>query len=134
MGAMTQKFKPDGFLYYATMIWNSDRPIGKGPFTDWEPRSYGKFHGDGQWVCCGGPDLLPLATIRLENFRDGIEDLWYAELLRKKLESSPDAPWAQRAKELLAVPRSVVDTLENYTDSEKDVYRWRNEMADILSR
>ena len=65
------------------MRWNSKNPITKGPFTDWNPKSFGNFRGDGQWICCGGPDLLPLATLRLENFRDGLEDLWYAKLLER---------------------------------------------------
>jgi hypothetical protein len=133
MGAKAARWRPDGFLYYQIAYFNSLDCITSGPYTSWDPRSWWREHGDGTWVAVG-PGGIPLSTLRLENFRDGIEDLWYAELLRKKLESSPDAPWAQRAKELLAVPRSVVDTLENYTDSEKDVYRWRNEMADILSR
>ena len=91
MGAQTQKFMPDGFLYYATMKWNSRGPIVKGPFTDWNPCSTGNYHGDGQWTCCGGPEMLPLATLRLENFRDGLEDLWYAKLLEKKLREMQNA-------------------------------------------
>ena len=85
MGAQTQKFKPDGFLYYSTVSWSSEKPIAAGPFTEWNPRSHGFYHGDGQWTCCGGPDNMPLPTMRLENFRDGLEDLWYAKLLEKKL-------------------------------------------------
>lgn len=140
MGAMTQKFKPDGFLYYATMIWNSDRPIEKGPFTDWQPRSFGSFHGDGQWVCCGGPDLLPLATIRLENFRDGLEDLWYARVLEKRLnarvaELGPKADgddWCRRAREALAVPQRLVKWMSNFSCDPAVLYGWRNEMADLI--
>ena len=80
-----------------------------------------------------GPSGAPLSTQRLENFRDGLEDLWYVELLRRKLESAPDAAWAPRARELLAVPRSVVDTLENYTDDADSLYEWRNAIADLFS-
>jgi hypothetical protein len=140
MGAMTQKFKPDGFLYYATLIWNSDRPIEKGPFTDWEPRSYGNFHGDGQWACCGGPDLLPLATIRLENFRDGLEDLWYARILEKRLNarvarrgSAADGDgWCRRARAALAVPQQVVKWMSNFSYDPAVLSAWRDEMADLI--
>ena len=132
MGAQTVKMKPDGFLYYQTAKWNAHRPIsGKSAFTDWTARSWTTYNGDGSWLCCG-PGGIPLSTVRLENFRDGLEDLWYAELLRRKLAAAPDAPWARRARALLEVPRAVVDTLENYTDNADVVYIWRNAIADLL--
>lgn len=31
MGAMTAKFRPDGFLYYEIAFWNSLEPITSGP-------------------------------------------------------------------------------------------------------
>jgi len=37
MGAMTARQRPDGFLYYQISIWNSEKPIASGPFTDWTP-------------------------------------------------------------------------------------------------
>lgn len=53
MGAMTVKQRPDGFLYYQVSIWNSHKPITSGPFTDWDPRSWTTYHGDGSWTCVG---------------------------------------------------------------------------------
>ena len=38
----------------------------------------------------------------------------------------------RRARELLAVPRDVMDTMRNYTGDPAAVYRWRNAMADLL--
>ena len=38
----------------------------------------------------------------------------------------------RRAKELLAVPREVVDSVRNYTDDPAVLYRWRDEMADLI--
>jgi hypothetical protein len=32
----------------------------------------------------------------------------------------------------LAVPREVVDTMTNYTDDPAALYRWRDEMADLI--
>ena len=43
-----------------------------------------------------------------------------------------NADWCRRAKELLSVPRSVVDTLANYTDDANSLYAWRNAIADLL--
>jgi len=85
MGAQTQKFKPEGFLYWTISRWMSDNPIKSGPFTDWEATTIGKCHGDGQWTCCGGPDDMVLSTLRLENFRDGLDDLWYCRILEEKV-------------------------------------------------
>ncbi|MFQ6097770.1 MAG: glycoside hydrolase domain-containing protein, partial [Armatimonadota bacterium] len=53
MGAMTAKYRPDGFLYYQISIWNSRRPIEDGPFTDWDPRSWTTYHGEGSWTSVG---------------------------------------------------------------------------------
>ena len=129
MGAQTQKFKPDGFLYYATMKWNSEFPIVKGPFTDWTPAT-----GDGQWTCCGGPDLLPLATIRLENFRDGLEDLWYVRELEKRLAAHGDKydAWATAAKAALAVPDEVARSVKDFSTDSDVIYRWRDGIADLI--
>ena len=131
MGAMAARWRPDGFLYYQSAYFNSLDCITQGPYTNWDPRSWWNEHGDATWVAVG-PGGKPLTTQRLENFRDGLEDLWYAELLRRKLTATPDAPWARRARALLDVPRAVVDTLENYTDNADVVYIWRNAIADLL--
>ena len=84
MGAMTAKYRPDGFLYYQTSLWQAKEPIRKGPFTNWDPRSYRDAHGDGSWLCMreGG---LPVPTIRLENYRDGLEDYAYVRILEEAI-------------------------------------------------
>ena len=151
MGAQTQKFKPDGFLYWSITRWNwsAREPIAEGPFTTWEPRSYGPWHGDGQWTCCGGPDKMPLATLRLENFRDGVEDLWYVKLLEEKLHAAESrklkiksvggadanaslAIWMQRARKVLAVPDEVARSTATFSVDPDVIYRWRDEMADLI--
>jgi hypothetical protein len=140
MGAQAVKFRPDGFLYYQTVVWNSPGCIKSGPFTDWNPRSYETSNGDGSLVCAG-PDGTPVPTIRLENFRDGLEDYAYAKLLKEKLREiesgkmkikKDGGAWIRRAKALLAVPRDVVDTMTNFNDDPAALYRWRNRMADLI--
>ena len=84
MGAMVAKFRPGGFLYYNVGRWPGNRgPILSGPRTEWKPASYRDYNGDGSLIC-PGPDG-PLATVRLENVRDGIEDFEYYRLLRDLL-------------------------------------------------
>ncbi len=133
MGAQSVRMRPDGFLYYQISIWNSRKCITSGPYTDWDPRSWTRYHGDGSWTCVG-PGGRPLPTVRLENFRDGLEDFAYAQLLERKLAARADKndSWSRRARELLAVPRTVMDSMTNYTDDPAAVYDWRDGMADLL--
>ncbi len=160
MGAQAVRMRPDGFLYYQIARWNCVHSIESGPFTDWNPISHfnrSQFHGDGSWTAAG-PDGTPLPTIRLENFRDGLEDYAYAKLLEEKLQeqmkdakftmhndggtpqdnsslvtrSSSLASWVQRAQDALAVPVAVMENMTNYTDNAAVLYRWRDEMADLI--
>ena len=180
MGAQAQRVKPDGYLYYCTTWWTTNTCMEAGPFTKWDPRTWGGLNGNGS-LLYPGPDGIPLSTIRLENFRDGLEDLWYAKLLEEKLQKlmqnaectmqndaggsqppatdssatdcnrqpaavnlapqltnnptsqlSDRASWARRAKSALAVPRDVVDSRTNFTDDPAALYRWRDEMADLI--
>jgi hypothetical protein len=142
MGAMTAKQRPDGFLYYEISIWNSPRPITAGPFTDWDPRSWTNYHGDGSWTCVG-PDGTPLPTIRLENFRDGLEDFAYVVILeaivrqREAQGGTPSAEarqWLADAKAALAVPESLVKTMTDYSRDPGQVYAWRNRIGDLIDQ
>lgn len=133
MGAQTVRMRPDGFLYYEVTMWNSRRPITRGPFTDWDVRSYADCNGDGCWTAVG-PGGKPLSTIQLENFRDGLEDYAYALVLEKKLADHPYGPLANRAKQLLAVPRPLMDTMKNFSVDPHRLQAWRDEMADLIER
>lgn len=117
-GAMAAKYRPDGFLYYHTSIWNQKRCITSGPFTDWEPRSYCEYDGDGCWLCVG-PGGKPLATQRLENFRDGLEDLAYAKLV---------------AAAGLVPPEPPVKSMTEYTDDPEAIQAWHDAMADMIEK
>ena len=133
MGPQTVRMRPDGFLYYEISIWNAERPISGGPFTDWVTRSFMTLNGDGCWTAVG-PGGKPLSTLRLENFRDGLEDYAYALLLEKKLAANPNAPWADEAKKFLEVPKSVVNTMSDFNDDPAVLYAWRNAIADLIER
>ena len=140
MGAMTAKYRPDGFLYYQISIWNSEEGIDSGPFTDWNPRSWTTYHGDGSWTCVG-PDGTPLPTIRLENFRDGLEDYAYALVLEQTVKAvekdsekrRQEAEWLTRARTLLSVPDEVVKSMTEYTLDSTLLRRYRNDLAAAIS-
>ena len=119
MGAMAARYRPDGFLYYQCAYFNNRRCVTTGPYTDWDPRSFRDEHGDATWVAVG-PDGRPLTTVRLENFRDGLEDLAYVKLVEK------------RSGRRVKVPESLVESLKNYTDDPEAIEAWRNRLADYL--
>ena len=96
-----------------------------------------------------GPDGKPLPTVRLENFRDGLEDYAYALELERKLKARtggsrscatadaqervpPDDAWTRKAKELLAVPGDVMQSMTQFTGDPAAVLRWRDAMADLI--
>jgi hypothetical protein len=73
--------------------------------------------------------------VRLENFRDGLEDYAYALELERKLKArtaAPDDLWAKRARELLAVPDDVMRAMTQFTGDPAAVLRWRDAMADLI--
>ena len=122
MGAQAVKYRPDGFLYYQVSIWNSLECIsGPDTFTTWEPRSWTRFHGDGSWFCCG-PEGRPSATVRIENFRDGLED--YAYALEYERVTGRQAE----------VPPEVVKSVYQYTDDPAAVYAWRDRLAEAIEK
>jgi len=83
-----QAFQHDveGFLYWGVNIWdrkNNDKPIplAAGPRIDWSVTAGGQYpflNGDGDLLYPG--ESGPIGSIRLENIRDGLEDI---ELLRQ---------------------------------------------------
>lgn len=122
MGAQAVKYRPDGFLYYQVSIWNSLACIeGPDTFTTWNPRSWTRFHGDGSWFCCG-PDGRPCATVRIENFRDGLEDYAYAREYERVTGKSAE------------VPPDVCNTVWQYTDDPAAVYAWRDRLAEAIEK
>jgi len=142
MGAMTAKYRPDGFLYYSLCKWNENKPIQEGPFTSWNPVSWTVFHGDGS-LLCSGPGGKPVPTIRLENFRDGLEDFAYASILEETIRryeakretlSREDEDWLEEAKAALLVPESLVKTMSEYSHDPKSLYAYRNRLAELIDR
>jgi hypothetical protein len=120
MGVQAIKYRPEGFLYYATAIWRKNKPVVKGPFTDWNPLSWGgpgnEYNGDGSWTI-PGPGSKPLETVRLYNFRDGLEDYAYAKILFERTGRWPE------------IPVSIVESVTNYNVSAEVHLRWRDELA-----
>lgn len=122
MGAMAAKYQPGGFLYYALNRWlANEKVITGGPRTDWNPASYKENNGDGS-ILCAGPNG-PLATIRLENIRDGIEDYEYYLLLRQLLQEKGKPARSGQ------VPSRVVTNLTTFTEDPAVLLTERQRLA-----
>jgi hypothetical protein len=135
LGAQSVFFKADGFLYWQMAKWHSPRTIGTEPFTDWVAASCFGFNGEG-CLTAAGPDGIPLPTVRLENFRDGLEDYAYVAILKEKLAArgGREDEWTRKAKALVAVPPSLVKALDCFSDDPEVLYAWRDAMADLIER
>lgn len=137
MGLQTAKYRPDGFLYYAINRWPlSKKPITEGPYTDWNPASFYANNGDGSFLCAG-PDG-PLATIRMENMRDGIEDNEYFWLLHREIERlratpGPEARQALRqAEKAVQIGDDLVRNLQSFSKDPQAIYAKRRQVAEAI--
>ncbi len=79
----------DGFEHWSSnYFWRNvqkGKPMDqKWPNVPWDSRTYYYFNGEGQLIY-PGPDGMPYSSIRLENFRDGMEDYEYLFRLRELL-------------------------------------------------
>ena len=139
MGAMTAKYRPDGFLYYETTRWQprNPEPLGKSLYTNWVANTLGDVNGDGYWFYLG-PDRIPLPSLRVENFRDGLEDYAYYEILRQKTEAvrknGTGGEWLKEADAALKVPESLVKSLTEFNRDPAELYRYRERLADLIER
>ena len=147
MGAMTAKYRPDGFLYYMTNSFHvPGRPfntnesyIDAGPFTTWNPKSFRESHGDGS-MNYPGPGGEPLPNFRLENFRDGLEDYAYVLSLESRVKylqsqdrlTSDQQRWLKQAEALLTVPQRVVESTNQYTKDPAEIYEYRRKLAEAI--
>jgi hypothetical protein len=104
--------------------------------------SWTTYHGDGSLLCCG-PGGKPVPTIRLENYRDGLEDFAYAcileEIIRRHEASSEtlsheEKEWLEEARAGLPVPEVLVKTMSEYSHDPKILYAYRNRLAELIDR
>ena len=140
----------DGFEHWSTTyFWRNvhkGKPMDqKWPYVPWDSRSYYYFNGEGQLIY-PGPDGIPYSSIRLENFRDGMEDYEYLFKLREllsKYEDNNSDPQIVEFRQLLKpenyllykYPRKIKVTLENtlrYPDQPELILDMRSRIASAI--
>ena len=74
-----------------------------------------------------------MASIRIENVRDGIEDYNLLWLLKRELDAHPDAPAEVRARAEQALSaRAVVTNPRTFTEDPVTYRTWRDQAARAL--
>ncbi len=157
LGAMTFKYNPSGFLYYAVTNYgynlvesgrmDKNALITGGPYTNWDARTLysEKYNGftdaDGCIYYPGPTNVGPLPSIRSHNIRDGLEDYEYLHLLKDiagRLGRCPETQqvidYVESARALLSVPPSVVShlTTSGFTRDPAVLYAYRQQVAEAI--
>lgn len=140
LGIANHKYRPDGFLYYHTVIWTkADREHGIDayPFTRWDPWNFMDTNGDGSLFCIDAAGRL-LGTVRMESWRDGAEDLAWLMVLDATREAAlaaggPEAEaWAKRAGALSREADALVPTLRDYVRDSSALRALRERVGDCI--
>ena len=152
MGFMYWQFKPQGFLYYSLALWEifektedgkwrdgidvRQKCMSGAPLTDWAGYSWRDHNGDGTVIYPGKNG--PLASTRLKNIRDGLEDYWYLKILseavgkvRAKRNMMP-ADWLAEADQLLAPDPQFIRSLTEFTSDYSQLLKRRERIGDLL--
>ncbi len=135
---VTWKYGVQGWEVYGTQGgW--DKPTNKTwPKTAWDTYTWRTYNGSGQFFY-PGPDGVPLASIRIENARDGIEDYESLHLLREavelaRLKKPTGVTGAQlaEAERVLSVRPEVMTHMWDWSRQPAAYERARHEVSRLL--
>ncbi|MBC2601819.1 glycoside hydrolase domain-containing protein [Puniceicoccus vermicola] len=135
-GMMLAKYKPDGYLYYHTTWWRTPGGIDTYPYTNWSPETFPGANGDGAYFAIDSDaNLLP--TVRVENYRDGLEDLSYYMILQNQVKineasDNPDEEWLEQAREALDATNTYVESRIDWTKDPQEVRQYRDQLAEAI--
>ncbi|MGZ0151570.1 glycoside hydrolase domain-containing protein [Kribbella sp. WER1] len=135
-GPMSFKAGVEGMLYYATNRWlRTDHAnqllVNDGILSAWKAGTFNGTAGDGS-MFYPGPNG-PMASIRLENFRDGMEDYNLLWLLRERLRTDQHVPPPVRAHATaLLAANPVVTDQRTFTEDPVRYRAWRTDVIATL--
>lgn len=141
MGAMTARYRPDGFLFYETTYWGKNHEIGAGPYLDWNPHAFQDYNADGVWFYPAADGRF-LPSLRLENFRAGLNDYTLFTLLRlmaERVERQPvsraaHAEWLSRARAALRQVETLVPSLYEFNREPAVLEAWSRTLAELIEQ
>jgi len=138
LGWQLFKHGAQGLLYYLInhyqpqINWNTSGP--KWPQEPWNPYSY-RTNSDGILIY-PGPDATPLASTRLANIRDGIEDYEALALLRKKSlaleQAGGPVELLKQARDALTVDPQLAKSFREYTQDPAVIVAQRRHIDDLI--
>lgn len=134
LGPMSYQADVDGFLYYRVDRWYGHPVLTDGPLSKWDPRTWNDVAGDGSLFYPGRNGPIP--SIRIENFRDGMEDHNLLAALRTAVQAAPagtDPRLIARAEHLLTA-KDVVTDQKRYVRDPAAYQSWRSDVAHTLDR
>ncbi|MBQ9446976.1 MAG: DUF4091 domain-containing protein [Victivallales bacterium] len=135
------QYKLTGFLYYLinhyqpTKNWNMNAP--KWPDEPWNCFSY-NTNSDGILIY-PGPDAMPLASTRLENLRDGIEDYEALAILQELAakftpKNDDEKALLAEAEELVKVPAELSESWTKFTKDPKIIEKTRAKIDELIQK
>jgi hypothetical protein len=125
------KYDIKGFLYWSVNWWPFVDPFKSAMNTKWEQNGNGLMYYPGE----DGP----IASLRLEVFRDGIEDYEYLYLLAERIRQIEDRNLSasgpeliKKAKELLAIDKSIISSPFSFTKDSRTLTGRRRDIAEAI--
>lgn len=117
LGWMAFKEGMQGFLYWDVDFWNTNPPpfekYDKANFSNWNPRSFAEYNGDGYLLYPGKNDSV-IGSVRLAGVRDGFQD--YDVFVEARALTAKGGPTADKLKSLLTFDAPIINTLIDFTD------------------
>jgi hypothetical protein len=144
--SLSYMYKVKGILYWSiNREWKTNDVKGKKwPEVAWKPYIFSAFTGVRKYVNGMGNFTYPglkgkiYPSLRLENFRDGIEDYEYYKLLETKVaelkKSKKDDKLLAEAEELLAIPATVATAVNNFSPDPVNLMKHREKVAEMITR
>lgn len=132
---LSYKFQMDGVLHWAVTLFNDDNSYPQDgprwPDRPWSMKGWYYKPGEGHLCYPGtGGELWP--SIRLSNWRDGMEDYEYLKLLEERLPALP-ADQQDKARELLSLG-GLVSAPYDYSRNPADFADLRREAAVLIGQ
>ena len=125
------KYDFKGFLYWCVNYWPYFDPFKNAMNTKWEQNGNGLLYYPGE----DGP----VDSLRLEVFRDGMEDYEYLYLLAEKIKeveskklSTGNQELMNKARALLKIDKSIAESIFSFSKDSQGLLRRREEIAKMI--
>jgi hypothetical protein len=117
-----------GFLYWCVNWWPYADPFKTAMNTKWNQNGNGLLFYPGE----DGP----IDSLRLEIFRDGMEDYEYLYLLKQKVEEAKkknlDPAVISKYEKLLTIDKSIVESMWKFTKDTRQFLKYREAVAEAI--